>query len=193
MIGILRESEENDSETVAKLNNLLHASSEYDIPTVLRTLVQRGHDYESAYLYGRQGNHRKALEIYLIKHRNHRQALSHCLAFRNSPSAAKVSRELFDLYLEQYKTNGPELVLRPFLEFLNHSRCIIDTEEVLRRMPQDWPLIWVKRMIERGVRRVEKDKFATSMGKVMAISLLDPRRRTKQALARKWISIDDDR
>ena len=197
MISILRESEETESEkeTVDKLNKLLHTSTYYDTNTVLRTLVQRGHDYEAAYLYGKLGNHRKAFEIYLIKHHNHREALKHCLMFRNSSSQSqtKITSELFDLYLELYRTNDPELIIGPFLEFLNHSKCKFNIEKILKDIPQDWPLIWIKNLLQAQVRNVTNQRFSTSMGKALALSLRDPKRKQKQSFVRKSICLDDER
>lgn len=103
IISLQRENQEEDSnlyESIKqKLQNLLQTSNYYDAAMVLSCLLKNGLDYESAFLYGKMGNHTQAFEIYLFKYTDYEQALKHCILYDSPHSVPNIFNTLFSVYL----------------------------------------------------------------------------------------------
>lgn len=81
----------------------MKSSDYYDKETVLNGLIRNRLDYETAYLYGKIGEHRKAFEIYLVNYLDYDQALHQCLHYGGVESGHKIYDTLLDVYLELYQ------------------------------------------------------------------------------------------
>lgn len=107
IISLQQETEEEDStlceQILQKLNNLLETSGHYDAETVLKSLLKNGLDYETAFLYGKMGEHMKAFEIFIGKHMDHERALRHCVHYATQEKSSHIYGTLLDVYLDLYK------------------------------------------------------------------------------------------
>lgn len=85
ILSLQIENEEEKSklftETKIKLKRILEESNHYDKKNVLNCLTKNGFDYEKAFLLGKMGEHRKALQIYLDQYLDYEQALKHCIHY----------------------------------------------------------------------------------------------------------------
>lgn len=203
IISLQQEMEETDSvlcdSVLNKLRNLLQTSKQYDTNIVLKHLQRYGLNYESAYLYGRMGNHRLAFEIYLdSKYSDYEQALKHCQQYSLSnesddPNGTKIFQTLLNVYLDLHKKNGPNSPLeKPLQDFLNHSNSRFDLEQTLPLLPIEWSIQSLKRFISNQIRFKFNRKFQSSMGMVLAKSQRERTLQQRHSLTRAKIRLDQN-
>ncbi|KAH7640297.1 transforming growth factor-beta receptor-associated protein 1-like [Dermatophagoides farinae] len=205
ILSLQQENEEQQSrlfeETREKLRQLLMKSDYYDQKIVLKNLIANNLDYEMATLYGKMGEHRKAFEIYLNDHHlDYNQAFKHCVYYgrrRQQPTSSlspeddrsQIYQQLLSIYLDLYRKNGPE-VMKPLSEYLNHSECRFDLIKTLTVLPEDWPIKLIHRHLSNHLNRLFNSKFQSSFGHVLALSMAERQRQTKQRLINQSIRID---
>lgn len=102
----------------------------------------------------------------------------------------------FNLIIVDFSTqcnrNGPE-VMKPLSEYLNHSECRFDLIKTLTVLPEDWPIKLIHRHLSNHLNRLFNSKFQSSFGHVLALSMAERQRQTKQRLINQSIRIDRNR
>jgi len=82
---------------------------------------------------------------------------------------------------------------KSLLNFINHSQCHFDLASILKRLPPDWPLHTVQRLLSNNMRATFSAQYRSSMGKVLSLSQLERCKKEQRELTRKPIHLDKDR
>ena len=98
----------------------------------------------------------------------------------------------FLVYFLEIFRNGPE-VMKPLLEYLNHSGCCFKLAETLNEIPNEWTINLVKSHLKNNLRSIFDRRFHSSFGRIMALSILERAKQQKQQLISRPIRIDRDR
>ncbi|KAI7693990.1 hypothetical protein SSS_01038 [Sarcoptes scabiei] len=206
--------EKEEHKILEKLRKILYESEYYSSKEILKSLSNNELDYEEAFVHGKIGNHRKSFEIFLFKHDDHEQALRHCLRFdaianenrdpdaktnscviKDSNDGGRNDSSIFEIllkiYLDLYEKNGSKII-KPMLNYLNHSQCHFDLSKTLNDLPGDWPLSYVENHLFNHFHTLFNDVFQTWFGRILALSILERIKQKNQRLRNHSIKIDQN-
>lgn len=132
---------------------LLHLSqsSRYDVQTLLRRVADTDMWLECAVLYGKLGEHGKALDIFIHVLKNMEAAEEYCI--ENTKGKDRIQRQaLFQSLLEVYLSHGNDPAFRRrAIDLLNSHPADLDTAKVLQILPESWVLSVVAPYLRRSL------------------------------------------
>ena len=157
------------SEARAKLQSLLETSSLYRVSSVLQKISHYPLYQEIATLYGKMGQHQKALKILVYQLKDFEAALHYCDVTGAEEGGAKRERVFLDflqiyLYPDPNESNlGAEHYVVAAKTLLNDRQKEFNIVSVLNILPEDWSVF----MIQDFLRGSLRDRFtATRHSKV---------------------------
>ena len=174
----------------AKFRSLLHTSSYYKVDTLLEQVKMAGLHNECAILYGKLGQHEKALDLLVNELKDHGGAQQYCV--ENSKLDDREGRQhLFLLLLKVYLVRGSGFSQQA-IDMLNNSHADLDIVKVMDLVPPEWSVGLLNSFLRRSIRRSTHE---------------DRMRRIKHGLARqdkisvsgewmrrtdRWVAINED-
>ncbi|CAG2109008.1 unnamed protein product [Medioppia subpectinata] len=137
-----------------KLRNLLRESTLYKTKLVLEKVIEAKLSYESALLYGRLGDHERALTIFVRQLNDYKLAQQYCIELYSADNELKQRYQLFHtllgIYLDINQRNGTELV-SPALQLLNSGDTEFNTIKVLQLIPHKWTLSTIRQFLNKAI------------------------------------------
>ncbi|XP_065844821.1 transforming growth factor-beta receptor-associated protein 1-like [Oscarella lobularis] len=136
-----------------QLKHLLECSSRYQVSSLLDRI--RGTDLhaECAVLYGKMGEHKKALNLLVHKLQDYHQAERYCVL--NSQGKDRTfQRHLFQELLKAYlqPTESAVPLVAPAVDLLNSHMAEFDAVQVLELIPDTWSVGLVSTFLTRSLR-----------------------------------------
>lgn len=138
----------------SKLRGLLEWSSLYRVSLLLGKIKEDSDlDAESAILYGKMGQHEKALKILVYKLRDFGSAERYCTINtkgKDRTSKANLFQMLLNVYLKPDQHMEPFVV--PAVSLLNSRTTDFDSVEVMKLIPEQWSIGLVSSFLTGSVR-----------------------------------------
>ncbi|KAF4527983.1 hypothetical protein B566_EDAN016638 [Ephemera danica] len=148
--------ENSIAEARKKFQFLLQESSIYRVHLLLGKLKGTDLDQETATLYGKIGEHDKALDILVHRLRDYKAAETYCeinTQGRSSSSKPNLFQSLFSCYLNpSLESERREELIGPALELLNKHAFLFDTTKVLEILPPEWSITIVSSFLQGALR-----------------------------------------
>ena len=156
-----------------RLQTLLETSSHYKISTLLHKISEYPLHHESAILYGKLGQHDKAMKILVYKLKDFDAAEHYC----DMISVGKdiiFKQQLFHMLLNVYlkpveEVDGvkAEHLVEPTIKLLNKRRTEFNSVSVLKVLPEDWSVGLIQPFLSGTLReslhKMRKKKIESSL------------------------------
>ncbi|XP_035220740.1 transforming growth factor-beta receptor-associated protein 1-like [Stegodyphus dumicola] len=148
------QSDLNDSRK--RLQHFLHLSSLYRVQLLLGKAIENDLHQECAILYGKLGEHEKALKILVHQIQDHEAAEDYCI--RMSVGKDKKYRHwLFYILLGVYLDNTldehyKEEMLPAAIQLLNSELAEFDVTKVLHLIPSHWSIAILDQFLIKALR-----------------------------------------
>ena len=84
-------------------------------------------------------------------------------------------------------------MMKPLLNFLNHSRCQFDMISTIKKLPPDLPLATLLRFLTKNIRLTFNKNYKSSIAKVLSLSQLEQVKQNKEQLVQNPIYVNHDR
>eukprot|EP00911_Craspedida_sp_UC1_P002486 UC1_evm1s1847 len=141
-----------------KLQRLLLASDHYRVEMLLERLRDTDLHQECAVVYGKLGEHEKALDLLVHRLGDHRAAERYCHDATTGKPRAERQRlflSLLKVYLNSGggKKRGGQDYQQQALELLSSEIVDLDIADVLKIVPPHWGVQAVSGFLRRGIRR----------------------------------------
>ncbi|XP_034243766.1 transforming growth factor-beta receptor-associated protein 1-like [Thrips palmi] len=148
-------------ENILRLRKFLIGSSQYRAQFLLPKVRDLGLDQEVALLYGKMGDHDKALSILVRQLRDFKAAEEYCLinGGKNSNAPNLLLNTLLAIYLDP-KLSGVQGddYLEPALELLNKHASQLDPIKAIEIIPDQWSVSILESFLQ-GALRSSMTKF----------------------------------
>eukprot|EP00042_Codosiga_hollandica_P045510 m.464015 g.464015 ORF g.464015 m.464015 type:complete len:882 (-) comp57045_c1_seq4:1987-4632(-) len=137
----------------AKLQKFLNEKSRYRIDSLLLQIEKTDLYVELTILYGKLGEHEKAIHVLVHRLEDHKGAELYCLQHSSSTNRDERQR-LFMCLLRVYlvPVAGEKEYSQQAMTLLNSHLADLNVAEVLRMVPQDWTIRSVAKFLTRSVR-----------------------------------------
>ncbi|KAK7068882.1 transforming growth factor, beta receptor associated protein 1 [Halocaridina rubra] len=151
-----KSSSEQLQESREKLQNLLTSSCHYQPQLVLKRLQGTELHIETAAVFGRLGEHEKALSMLVHQLRDFAAAEQYCIAQSRTASEEKKS-DIFLTLLKIYLRPHPggtehDIELAPAIELLSVHAGDLKVSEVLSILPPSWSLSIIHNYLRAALR-----------------------------------------
>lgn len=160
-----RENELDFDETVLRLRIFLQKSNLYRAKFLLPKVRDVGLDQEVAVLYGKMGDHEKALSILATQLRDFKGAEEYCLLNgdrKENNSYNMLFHSLLSIYLNpEHRGKKTDEYLAPALDLLNAYASEIDPVKAIEIIPPHWSVNILETFL-RGALRSSMNKFRTT-------------------------------
>ncbi|CAL4122719.1 unnamed protein product, partial [Meganyctiphanes norvegica] len=148
---------ENLEDVRNKLQDLLTSSSLYKSQAVLTRLHGTKLYVETASVYGRLGEHEKALSLLVHHLKDFSAAEQYCIAQTKRASSDQDKPDIFLTLLKIYLQpppggNADDIELAPALELLAQHAEQMDLSAVLALLPQHWSLSILQQYLRQALR-----------------------------------------
>ncbi|CAB3383602.1 Hypothetical predicted protein [Cloeon dipterum] len=124
-----------------KFQRFLHESNLYRVQTVLSKIKGMGLDQETATLYGKLGDHDKALTILVHRLKDYSAAEEYCEANtrgKSKSNSADLFHSLLNCYLDpSLDQERKEELVQPALDLINRKAKMFNVPKVLELLPKD--------------------------------------------------------
>ena len=152
---VLGEADESSLDMFrAKFRSLLHASSYYRVESLLEQVKMAGLHQETAILYGKLGQHDKALHLLVNELKDHEGAQQYCV--ENSKGDREGRQGLFLLLLKVYLVRGSGFSQQA-IDMMNNSATDLDVTKVMDLVPPEWSVAVMNSFLRRSIRRSMHD------------------------------------
>jgi len=151
-------TDEKDVKTAReKFQTLLETSSNYRISSILQKIFKYPLHEEIAILYGKMGQHDKALKILVYKLKDFPAAERYCEVISKEKSIAfkrNVCFVLLNVYLNPLPEDDvrAEHFLLPAIHFLNNKANEFDPIQILEILPDDWSVDLLQSFLLKSLR-----------------------------------------
>ncbi|XP_014664764.1 PREDICTED: transforming growth factor-beta receptor-associated protein 1-like isoform X2 [Priapulus caudatus] len=146
-----------------RLQTMLQDSSAYRVHILLGKAQELELSAECAILHGKLEEHEQALEILVHRLRDYAAAEQYCSVNARGRSRSyrhKLFYNLLTAYMSQPadgNTETAKALMEAAISLLNSSKAEFDGAEVLRLIPEDWPISLVRQFLVRTVRRSQHE------------------------------------
>ncbi|XP_063877866.1 transforming growth factor-beta receptor-associated protein 1-like isoform X2 [Scylla paramamosain] len=145
------------NETRAKLQDLLNSSSHYQAHPVLARLQGTNLHVETAAVFGRLGEHEKALSMLVHQLKDFSAAEQYCIAQSRVATSSSAKSNIFLKLLKIYLRPPPgcsedDIELVPAIELLSVHAEELDVSSVLALLPPTWSLAIIHHYLRAALR-----------------------------------------
>ncbi|XP_002170800.1 transforming growth factor-beta receptor-associated protein 1 [Hydra vulgaris] len=143
-----------------RLQSLLETSSKYKISTLLNKISEYPLYHESAILYGKLGQHDKAMKILVYKLKDFVAAERYCdIISVNKDNIFKqhLFHMLLNVYLNPVENEDgvrAEHLVEPTIQLLNKRRAEFNSVSVLKILPEDWSVGLIQPFLSGTLREM---------------------------------------
>ncbi|CAH1787440.1 unnamed protein product [Owenia fusiformis] len=163
-------SKENIDRERCKLRHMLQTSNLYRVQLLLGKVKETDMYAESAILYGKLGDHDKAIRILVHKLKDFGQAENYCIL--NSKGKDSFHRkQLFHTLLSVYLDPSYErrdLLVTPAVNLLNNNQGNFDATKVLQLIPDNWSIGLLQSFLASTVRKHMHDFRTTRLQRMLS-------------------------
>eukprot|EP00053_Salpingoeca_punica_P016097 m.150179 g.150179 ORF g.150179 m.150179 type:complete len:874 (-) comp16875_c0_seq2:376-2997(-) len=131
--------------------NLLQKSQFYRVDFILDSIKDTDMHSECAILYGKLGDHERALSILVGKLHDREAAKEYC--YQNTRNKERSVRQRLFLSLLKVYLQGDKPYISDAVDLLNSYMADLDVVEVLRLVPSDWSIHMIEDFLTRSIRR----------------------------------------
>ncbi|XP_062503834.1 transforming growth factor-beta receptor-associated protein 1-like [Corticium candelabrum] len=138
-----------------QLKRLLEQSSLYRVSVLLSRLKDTDLHAECAILYGKMGEHRKALDLLVHRVKDYRAAEKYCqinAMGKDRGYRQRLYLELLQTYL-QPEEKGQRPLTAPAVDLLNSHTAEFDAAQVMKLIPEDWSIGVISAFLTHSLRK----------------------------------------